>query len=250
VSLELGGDAPFIVMDDANIDKAVSGVIHSKFRNAGQTCICTNRIYVHESIEKEFISKLVSQVSKLRIGNGMSKETDIGPLIDRAAIDTVIQQIEDATTKGAKIEYGGKKVEQEHGSFFEPTVLSNITDEMVCMMEETYGPLAPVTPFKTEEEVIARANNSTFGLAAYVFTENLGRAIRISEALEYGIIGLNDGLPSVPQAPFGGFKENGNIDDNTINGNLYKLNCCSSFAKRKECRFVRSYRWWCGITSY
>ncbi|WP_227938332.1 NAD-dependent succinate-semialdehyde dehydrogenase [Alkalihalobacillus deserti] len=209
VSLELGGHAPFIVMDDANIDKAVSGVINSKFRNAGQTCICTNRIYVHESIEKEFIDQLVSQVSNLRVGDGMNVETDIGPLIDRAAIDTVIQQIEDAKNKGAKIEFGGKKLEDENGSFFEPTVLSNVTDEMVCMLEETFGPLAPITTFKTEEEVVARANNTNFGLAAYVFTENLGRAIRISENLEYGIIGLNDGLPSVPQAPFGGFKESG-----------------------------------------
>jgi succinate-semialdehyde dehydrogenase/glutarate-semialdehyde dehydrogenase len=209
VSLELGGHAPFIVMDDANIDKAVSGVVNSKFRNAGQTCICTNRIYVHESIEKKFIQRLAREVSKLKIGDGMNKETDIGPLIDRDAADTVMQQIEDAIDKGARIEFGGKRLEKGNGSFFEPTILSNVTDEMVCMLEETFGPLAPITTFKTEEEVVARANNTNFGLAAYVFTENLGRAIRISEDLEYGIIGLNDGLPSVPQAPFGGFKESG-----------------------------------------
>jgi succinate-semialdehyde dehydrogenase/glutarate-semialdehyde dehydrogenase len=209
VSLELGGHAPFIVMDDANIEKAVSGVINSKFRNAGQTCICTNRIYIHESIEKEFIDKLVSQVSNLKVGNGMNKETDIGPLIDRNATETVIQQIEDAKSKGSKVEFGGKRLERESGSFFEPTILSKVSDDMLCMLEETFGPLAPITSFKTEEEVVARANNTNFGLAAYVFTENLGRAIRISENLEYGIIGLNDGLPSVPQAPFGGFKESG-----------------------------------------
>jgi succinate-semialdehyde dehydrogenase/glutarate-semialdehyde dehydrogenase len=209
VSLELGGHAPFIVMDDANIDKAISGVLNSKYRNAGQTCICTNRIYVHESIKVEFIAKLVQEVSKLRVGDGMNKDTDIGPLIDRNALNTVIQQIEDACNKGAKIEIGGRVTENAIGSFFEPTVLSNVSDDMVCMMEETFGPLAPVSTFKTEEEVVARANNTTFGLAAYVFTENLGKAIRISENLEYGIIGLNDGLPSVPQAPFGGFKESG-----------------------------------------
>jgi succinate-semialdehyde dehydrogenase/glutarate-semialdehyde dehydrogenase len=209
VSLELGGHAPFIVMDDANLDKAISGVISSKFRNAGQTCVCTNRIYVHESIEEEFIAKLTKEVSKLRIGDGMNKDVDIGPLIDREAINTVMKQIEDACKKGAKIELGGRIVEIGNGSFFEPTVLSNVSDDMLCMMEETFGPLAPVSKFKTEEEVVARANDTSFGLAAYVFTENLGRAIRISENLEYGIVGLNDGLPSVPQAPFGGFKESG-----------------------------------------
>jgi succinate-semialdehyde dehydrogenase/glutarate-semialdehyde dehydrogenase len=209
VSLELGGHAPFIVMDDANIDKAVAGVVNSKFRNAGQTCICTNRIYVHDSIKDEFINKLVSEVSGLRIGDGMHKDTDIGPLIDSDAAERVIQQIEDACNKGAKIEFGGKRLEKGHGSYFEPTVLSNVSDDMVCMLEETFGPLAPITTFNTEEEVVTRANDTTFGLAAYVFTENLGRAIRMSENLEYGIIGLNDGLPSVPQAPFGGFKESG-----------------------------------------
>ncbi|KMJ55259.1 succinate-semialdehyde dehydrogenase [Bacillus sp. LL01] len=206
VSMELGGHAPVIVLEDADLDKAVEGVIGSKFRNAGQTCVCSNRIYVHESIQVPFIQKLVAKVRELRIGNGLEEGVDIGPLIDKAAVEKVQKHIEDAVKQGAKIEVGGNLVGQ---LFMEPTVLSQVKDEMICMTDETFGPLAPVTTFKTEEEVIKRANDSIYGLAAYVFTENITRGIHMTEALEYGIIGLNDGLPSTPQAPFGGFKQSG-----------------------------------------
>lgn len=209
ISLELGGHAPFIVMEDADLDKAVMEVIASKFRNAGQTCICTNRVYVHESIEKPFNEKFCRAVEQLKVGNGMDKGTDIGPLIDENAVDKVTEHIEDAIMKGGRILYGGKKVDDGDGFYFEPTIISNVTDDMLCMTEETFGPLAPVSTFKTEEEIIERANHTPFGLAAYVFTTNISKAIRISEQLEYGIVGLNDGLPSVAQAPFGGFKESG-----------------------------------------
>lgn len=206
VSLELGGHAPVIVMEDADLDKAVKGVIEAKFRNAGQTCVCSNRIYVHESIYSEFVERFVSKVQELKVGHGLEEGVEIGPLIEQAAVDKVLRHIEDAVKRGAKIETGGRIKE---GLFIEPTVLSNVNDEMLCMFEETFGPLAPITPFQSEEEVIKRANDSIFGLAAYVFTENITRGIRVCEALEYGIVGLNDGLPSTPQAPFGGFKQSG-----------------------------------------
>lgn len=206
VSMELGGHAPVIVMDDADIDKAVEGVMNSKFRNAGQTCICSNRIYVHESIHDTFIKKLIVKVKNLKIGNGLDEGVEVGPLINQAAVEKVKKHIDNAVQMGAIIETGGNVKE---GLFVEPTVLSNVNDEMICMVDETFGPVAPVTSFKTEAEVIQRANNSIFGLAAYVFTENISRGIRVTEALEYGVIGLNDGLPSTPQAPFGGFKQSG-----------------------------------------
>ncbi|MFC0273045.1 NAD-dependent succinate-semialdehyde dehydrogenase [Metabacillus herbersteinensis] len=206
ISMELGGHAPVIIMDDADLDKAVEGVMNSKFRNAGQTCICSNRIYVHESIHDKFIEKLVPKVNALKIGNGLEEGVEVGPLIDQAAVEKVKKHIDDAVKTGAKIEAGGQVRE---GLYIEPTVLSNVHDEMLCMIDETFGPLAPVSVFTSEDEVIRRANNSIFGLAAYVFTENISRGIRITEALEYGIIGLNDGLPSTPQAPFGGFKQSG-----------------------------------------
>lgn len=206
ISLELGGHAPFVVMEDADLDKAVTGVVASKFRNAGQTCVCTNRVYVHESIKDNFQAKLTEAVSKLKIGNGLEEGTDIGPLIDQSAVDKVNEQVKDAVCKGGNVTLGGKNLE---GLYVEPAIVMDATDDMLCMYEETFGPLLPVTTFRDEAEVIERANNSPFGLAAYVFTENIGRAIRISEALEYGIVGLNDGAPSTPQAPFGGFKESG-----------------------------------------
>lgn len=206
VSLELGGHAPVIVMDDADLEKAANAVIAAKFRNAGQTCVCSNRVFVHESIYQAFIDAFIPKVKALKIGNGLDDGVDIGPLIDEAAVKKVQAHIDNAIELGAKLETGGNT---KDGLFLEPTVLSNISDNMLCMREETFGPLAPIAPFKTEEEVIERANHSIFGLAAYVFTENISRGIRITEALEYGIIGLNDGLPSTPQAPFGGFKQSG-----------------------------------------
>jgi succinate-semialdehyde dehydrogenase/glutarate-semialdehyde dehydrogenase len=209
ISLELGGHAPFIVMDDADLDKVVEGVIGSKFRNAGQTCICTNRIYVQESITQAFSEKLTAAVAKLKVGDGLKEGIDIGPLINAAAIEKVQEHVDDAVKKGGHVTFGGKKQEPDIGYYFEPTVLTKVTDDMICMSEETFGPLAPVATFTNEDEAITRANNTPYGLAAYVFTENIGQAIRISEQLEYGIVGLNDGAPSTPQAPFGGYKESG-----------------------------------------
>lgn len=206
VSLELGGHAPVIITKNADLEKAVNGVIAAKFRNAGQTCVCSNRIYVHEALCEEFIQKFSAKVKALRVGNGLEEGTEIGPLIDDTAITKVQKHVMDAVEKGAKVETGG---EIANGLFFEPTVISNVTDDMLCMTEETFGPLAPVTSFSSEEEVIQRANNSIFGLAAYVFTENISEGIRIVEGLEYGIVGLNDGIPSTPQAPFGGYKQSG-----------------------------------------
>ncbi|WP_394547885.1 NAD-dependent succinate-semialdehyde dehydrogenase [Priestia aryabhattai] len=209
VSLELGGHAPFIVTANADLDKAVTNAIASKFRNAGQTCVCTNRIYVHESIAKPFAEQFAAAVSQLKVGNGLEEGTDIGPLIDEKALEKVKRHLDDVVAKGGNVLTGGAVREEGSGLFVEPTVVDGATDDMLCMYEETFGPIAPIATYQTEEEVTRRANNSPYGLAAYVFTENISEAIRIAEALEYGIVGLNDGLPSTPQAPFGGFKESG-----------------------------------------
>ncbi|MCD4838966.1 MULTISPECIES: NAD-dependent succinate-semialdehyde dehydrogenase [Neobacillus] len=209
VSLELGGNAPFIVMEDADLAKAARGLIQSKFRNAGQTCICTNRVYVQESVAEEFIKLFEAELRKLKIGNGLEEGTDIGPLIDQAAKSKVEALVQDAVDKGGKVIYSGIKPSEENGYFYAPTILINVNDDMECMRDEIFGPLAPIATFKTEEEVIERANHSSYGLAAYVYTENLSRSFRITEQLEYGIVGLNDALPSVVQAPFGGYKESG-----------------------------------------
>ncbi len=209
VSFELGGHAPFIVTANANIEKAVKGLVASKYRNAGQTCVCANRVYVHESVEAEFVEAFTKEVGTFKIGNGLDEGVHIGPLIDEHAVSKVLSQLDDAKQKGANVAVGGKALEDKDGFFVEPTVLTGVTDDMLCMYEETFGPIAPITTFKTTEEVIERANNTPFGLAAYIFSDNLTEAIEISEGLEYGIVGLNDGLPSVAQAPFGGFKESG-----------------------------------------
>jgi succinate-semialdehyde dehydrogenase/glutarate-semialdehyde dehydrogenase len=209
VSLELGGNAPFIVMDDANLAKAAEGLVQSKFRNAGQTCICTNRVFVQEGVADKFIKLFQTELEKLKVGNGLEEGTDIGPLIDQAAYNKVEGLVKDAVMKGGKVTYSGLKPAEDNGYFYAPTILIDINDDMECMKDEIFGPLAPISTFKTEEEVIERANNSCYGLAAYVYTENLSRSFRITEQLEYGIIGLNDALPSVVQAPFGGYKESG-----------------------------------------
>ena len=206
ISLELGGHAPAIVLEDCDLDKAAEGVLAAKFRNAGQTCVCVNRVYVHESIADAFTKKLVEKASVLKVGNGLEDGTDIGPLIDEAAIEKVQQHVDDAKEKGAQVVLGGNST---GGLFFEPTILTGVSDDMICMTDETFGPVTPITTFKTEDEAISRANDSIYGLAAYVFTENITKGIRISEQLEYGIVGLNDGIPSTPQAPFGGFKQSG-----------------------------------------
>lgn len=209
VSLELGGNAPFIVMNDADLSKAAAGLVQSKFRNAGQTCICTNRIYVQEDVAEEFITLFKNEIKKLQVGNGMEEGVDVGPLIDEVALNKVQSMVDEAVQQGARVVLGGNPLSIADGHFFEPTILVDVAENMTCMNSEIFGPLAPIATFKTIEDVISRANDSLSGLAAYVYTENLTRAIIISEELEYGIVGVNDALPSVAQAPFGGYKESG-----------------------------------------
>ena len=208
VSLELGGNAPFIVFDDADLDAAVAGSIASKYRNTGQTCVCANRLLVQDGVYEAFTAKLVAAVEKLRVGDGLAGETDQGPLIDAAALKKVEEHVADATGKGAKIATGGKP-HALGGTFYEPTVLTGVTPAMMVAREETFGPVAACFRFNTEQEAIAMANDTEFGLAAYLYTRDLARSWRVSEALEYGIVGLNTGLISTEVAPFGGVKESG-----------------------------------------
>jgi succinate-semialdehyde dehydrogenase / glutarate-semialdehyde dehydrogenase len=208
VSLELGGNAPFIVFDDADLDAAVAGAIASKYRNTGQTCVCANRLLVQTNVYEAFTAKLVAAVQKLRVGDGLAGETEQGPLIDAAALKKVEEHIADATGKGAKVALGGKR-HALGGTFFEPTVLTDLTPAMMIAREETFGPVAACFRFNSEKEAIAMANDTEFGLAAYLYTRDLARSWRVSEALEYGIVGLNTGLISTEVAPFGGVKESG-----------------------------------------
>ena len=208
VSLELGGNAPFIVFDDADLEAAVAGAIASKYRNTGQTCVCANRLLVQKGVYETFTEKLVAAVGKLRVGDGLAGETEQGPLIDAAALKKVEEHIADATAKGAKVAAGGKR-HALGGTFFEPTVLTGVTPAMTVAREETFGPVAPLFRFDTEKQAIAMANDTEFGLAAYMYTRDLARSWRVSEALEYGIVGLNTGLISTEVAPFGGVKESG-----------------------------------------
>lgn len=206
LSMELGGNAPFIVFEDADIDAAVEGAMMSKYRNAGQTCVCANRFYVHDSVYDQFIEKFKHAVTKLKVGNGLNKDVTIGPLIDRNALKKVKEHIDDAVNKGATVVMGGKALE---GCFFEPTILSNVPFNALVSKEETFGPLAPVYRFETEEEVIHLANDTEFGLASYFYANDISRITRVSEALEYGIVGINTGLISNEMAPFGGIKASG-----------------------------------------
>ncbi|QGN36724.1 NADP-dependent succinate-semialdehyde dehydrogenase [Klebsiella oxytoca] len=208
VSLELGGNAPFIVFDDADLDKAVEGALASKFRNAGQTCVCANRLYVQEGVYDRFAEKLQQAVSKLQIGDGLQPNVTIGPLIDDKAIAKVEEHIADALDKGARVVSGGKAHELG-GNFFQPTILVDVPSDAKVAREETFGPLAPLFRFKDEADVIAQANDTEFGLAAYFYARDLGRVFRVGEALEYGIIGINTGLISTEVAPFGGVKSSG-----------------------------------------
>ena len=208
VSMELGGNAPFIVFDDADLDRAVDGAIASKFRNSGQTCVCTNRILVQDKIYDAFIEKLAIAVKKLKVAPAFEQGAEQGPLINEKAVEKIQEHIADATAKGAKIVVGG----QRHAlgqTFFEPTVLAVVTPEMLVAKDETFGPLAPVFKFSTEEQAIQMANDTEFGLASYLYTQNLSRAWRVGEALEYGMVGINEGLISTEVAPFGGIKESG-----------------------------------------
>jgi succinate-semialdehyde dehydrogenase/glutarate-semialdehyde dehydrogenase len=207
-SMELGGNAPFIVFDDADLEAAVKGAIASKYRNAGQTCVCANRLLVQDGIYDAFAKRLAEAVSAMKIGNGAEEGTAIGPLIDMKAVDKVEQHIRDAVEKGAKIVTGGRR-HALGGSFFEPTVLADVTTDMVVTREETFGPVAPLFRFKTEEEAIRMANDTEFGLASYFYSRDLGRVWRVAEALEYGIVGINEGIISTEVAPFGGVKESG-----------------------------------------
>jgi succinate-semialdehyde dehydrogenase/glutarate-semialdehyde dehydrogenase len=207
-SMELGGNAPFIVFDDADLDEAVKGAIISKYRNAGQTCVCANRIMAQDTIYDAFVEKLSTAVKALKVGNGVEDGTIIGPLIDDKALAKVEEHVNDAISKGGKVMVGGKR----HAlgkSFFEPTVVAGATKDMLAFREETFGPLAPVFKFSTEAEAIEMANDTEFGLAAYFYGQNIGRIWRVAEALEYGMVGINEGLISTEVAPFGGVKESG-----------------------------------------
>ncbi|CAH5307642.1 NADP-dependent succinate-semialdehyde dehydrogenase [Klebsiella oxytoca] len=208
VSLELGGNAPFIIFDDADLDKAVEGALASKFRNAGQTCVCANRLYIQDGVYERFAEKLQQAVSKLQIGDGLQPNVTIGPLIDEKAIAKVQEHIADALDKGARVATGGKPHELG-GNFFQPTILVDVPSDAKVAKEETFGPLAPLFRFKDEADVIAQANDTEFGLAAYFYARDLGRVFRVGEALEYGIIGINTGLISTEVAPFGGVKSSG-----------------------------------------
>ncbi|HEY8507632.1 MAG TPA: NADP-dependent succinate-semialdehyde dehydrogenase [Steroidobacteraceae bacterium] len=208
LSMELGGNAPFIVFDDADLDAAVQGAIASKYRNTGQTCVCANRLLVQSGVYEAFTRKLVEAVSALRVGDGLKGPTDQGPLIDEKALAKVEEHIADAVAKGARVACGGRR-HALGGTFFEPTVLTDVTSAMLVAREETFGPVAPLFRFETEQDAIRMANDTEFGLAAYFYTRDLGRSWRVSEALEYGIVGVNTGLISTEVAPFGGVKESG-----------------------------------------
>ncbi len=206
ISLELGGNAPFIVFEDADIDAAVKGAMASKFRNNGQTCVCVNRMYVHDRVYDEFVGKLSVAVAALRVGNGMDDDVQMGPLINEKGLTKVKHHLADALSKGAKIIVGGNALE---GLFFQPTVLTNITPDMVIAREEVFGPVAPIARFTDEKEVIQLANDTPYGLASYFYSKDISRCWRVAEALEYGMVGINEGMISTEVAPFGGIKESG-----------------------------------------
>jgi succinate-semialdehyde dehydrogenase/glutarate-semialdehyde dehydrogenase len=208
ISLELGGNAPFIVFDDADLDEAVAGAIISKFRNAGQTCVCANRIYAQDSVYDAFVAKLAAATAKLKVGDGAADGVDVGPLIDGGAVAKVEEHLADALGKGARIVVGGARSDLG-GTFYQPTVIADVTSDMAVTHEETFGPLAPVFRFSDEAEAVRLANDTRFGLAAYFYARDHARVWRVSEALEYGIVGVNTGLISTETAPFGGVKESG-----------------------------------------
>jgi len=206
LSLELGGNAPFLVFDDADVDSAVEGAMASKYRNAGQTCVCANRIYVQEGVYDEFVKKFAAKVQALKVGNGFEDGVVQGPLIEPAAIEKVQRHVEDAIQRGGQLVTGGQVLK---GQFFQPTVVANATPDMLCAKEETFGPFAPIFRFKTEQEAINAANNTEFGLASYFYSRDVGRIFRVSEALEYGMVGINVGIIATEHVPFGGVKHSG-----------------------------------------
>ncbi|PKO67163.1 MAG: succinate-semialdehyde dehydrogenase (NADP(+)) [Betaproteobacteria bacterium HGW-Betaproteobacteria-16] len=206
MSLELGGNAPFIVFNDADIDSAVEGAFASKYRNAGQTCVCSNRLYVQEGVYDEFVTKFAAKVKTAKVGNGFEDGVNQGPLIEEAALVKVQRHVDDAVAKGGRVVAGGKRLE---GQFFEPTVVADATADMLCAKEETFGPFAPVFKFKTEQEAVDAANNTEFGLASYFYSRDIGRIYRVAEALEYGMVGINVGILATEHVPFGGVKQSG-----------------------------------------
>jgi len=207
-SMELGGNAPFIVFNDADIDEAVLGAMASKFRNTGQTCVCANRLLVQDGVYEEFSKKLATAVEEMRVGDGLKGETEQGPMIDMAAVKKVEEHIQDAVSKGAKVISGGSRHDLG-GTFFQPTVLAEVNTDMKVTKEETFGPVAPLYRFETEEQALQMANDTEFGLAAYFYSRDIGRVWRVMEGLEYGIVGVNEGIISTEVAPFGGMKESG-----------------------------------------
>ena len=210
MSLELGGNAPFIVFDDADIDSAVEGAFASKYRNAGQTCVCSNRFYVQAGVYDEFVRKFAAKVQTAKVGNGFDEGVNQGPLIEEAALVKVQRHVEDAIAKGGKLLTGGKRLTTlGSGQFFEPTVLANASADMLCATEETFGPFAPVFKFETEQQAIDAANHTEFGLASYFYSRDVGRIFRVGEALEYGMVGVNTGIISTEHVPFGGIKQSG-----------------------------------------
>lgn len=209
LSLELGGNAPFIVFDDADIESAIEGALVSKYRNAGQTCVCVNRFLVQDGIASEFVSRLAARVSALSVGLGTDEGVAIGPLINAAALEKVERLVRDAVSKGAHIETGGHRVAVDEGSFYAPTVITGVTPEMALFREEIFGPVAAVVTFTHEADAIALANDTEYGLAAYFYTQNLGRSWRVAQQLEYGMVGINEGIISTEVAPFGGIKQSG-----------------------------------------
>nr|WP_255259896.1 NAD-dependent succinate-semialdehyde dehydrogenase [Lentibacillus sp. CBA3610] len=209
LSLELGGHAPLVVLDDADVDLAVKGTVTSKFRNAGQTCICANRIYVQEGIYNKFVDKLTEAVKELKVGDGMDDSVQIGPLINQDGLDKVKRHVDDAVSKGAEVVTGGDALTEYDGHFYQPTVIKDVDQSMVVMQEETFGPVTPVEKITSDDEAAKLANDTPYGLAAYVFTENVSRGHQLIEKLDFGIVGWNDGGPSAAQVPFGGMKESG-----------------------------------------
>jgi succinate-semialdehyde dehydrogenase/glutarate-semialdehyde dehydrogenase len=209
LSLELGGHAPFIVFDDADLEAAVEGAIQSKYRNAGQTCVCANRFYVQSGIHDAFVSRLAERVSELKLGPGTASGVQVGPLIDSAAVAKVKAHVDDALAQGAQVRVGGQLRPELGAYFFEPTVLTGVTSRMQVANEETFGPVAPVLQFDTEAQVVALANASEFGLASYFYSRDMGRVMRVAEALEYGMVGINTGLLASAEFPFGGVKQSG-----------------------------------------
>lgn len=210
MSLELGGNAPFIVFDDADIDSAVEGAFASKYRNAGQTCVCSNRFYVQEGVYDAFVEKFAAKVRTTKVGNGFEEGVNQGPLIEEAALEKVQRHVDDAVAKGGRVLVGGKRLSSLlSGQFFEPTVVADATDDMLCAREETFGPFAPVFKFKSEQQAIDAANNTEFGLASYFYSRDVGRIFRVAEALEYGMVGINVGILATEHVPFGGVKQSG-----------------------------------------